>query len=95
MCTVNSGHDTTERLTDFIAAALTDLAQMSGAEERYRTATRLVDQLADAISAVGKVRAKAVVTLRDEQNLSLAQLGDRLGLSKARAADIVRDATLG
>jgi DNA uptake protein ComE-like DNA-binding protein len=68
---------------------------MSGAEERYRTATRLVDQLADAISAVGKVRAKAVVTLRDEQNLSLAQLGDRLGLSKARAADIVRDATLG
>ena len=74
---------------------MADLAQLPGAEERYRAATRLVDQLADAISAAGKVRAKAVVMLRDEQNLSLAQLGDRLGLSKARAADIVRDATRG
>jgi transcriptional regulator with XRE-family HTH domain len=49
---------------------------------------------ADAISAAGKVRrAQAVVTLRDEQHLSLARLGERLGLSKARVANIVRDAT--
>jgi 8-oxo-dGTP diphosphatase len=64
-----------------------------GAEERYRAASWLVDHLADAISAAGKLRAQAVVALRDEENLSLAQLGERLGLSKARAADIVRDIT--
>jgi 8-oxo-dGTP diphosphatase len=69
------------------------LERISGAEERYPAASWLVDQLADAISAVGKIRARAVVALRDEENLSLAQLGKRLGLSKARAADIIRDIT--
>lgn len=52
-----------------------------------------MDQLDDAIGAAGKVRAQAVVALREERHLSLAQLGERLGLFKARAADIVRDAT--
>ena len=54
-------------------------------------ASWLVDQLADGITAAGKLRGRAAVALRDEENLSLAQLGERLGLSKARAADIVRD----
>jgi hypothetical protein len=48
-------------------------------------------RLTDAIAAAGMLRAQAVIKLRDEENLSLAQLGQRLGLSKARAADIVRD----
>lgn len=82
---------TRKRLSGAIAAALDDLEQLAGAEERYRAASWLVDHLADAISAAGKLRAHAVVALRDEENLSLAQLGERLGLSKARAADIVRD----
>jgi hypothetical protein len=49
-----------------------------------------VDQLADATAAAGKLRAQAVIELRDEENLSPAQLGERLGLSKARAG-MVRD----
>jgi 8-oxo-dGTP diphosphatase len=81
------------RLTEAIAAALADLDQVAGAEVRYRQASWLVDQLAEAITAAGKLRGRAAVTLRDEENLSLAQLGERLGLSKARAADIVRDTT--
>src|SRR5580698_9803161 len=81
------------RLTEAIAAALADLEQVVGAEERYREATWLVDQLAESITAAGKLRGRAAVALRDEENLSLAQLGERLGLSKARAADIVRDTT--
>jgi len=84
---------TRKRLSAAIAAALADLERISGAEERYRAASWLVDQLADAISSAGKLRARAVVALRDEENLSLAQLGERLGLSKARAADIIRDIT--
>jgi 8-oxo-dGTP diphosphatase len=82
-----------KRLADAIDAALADLERLSGSEERYRAASWLVDQFADAISTAGKLRAQAVVALRDEENLSLAQLGERLGLSKARAADIVRDIT--
>jgi hypothetical protein len=84
---------TRKRLSDAIAAALADLERLPGAEERYRAASWLVDQLGEAISSVGKLRAQAVVALRDEENLSLAQLGERLGLSKARTADIVRDIT--
>jgi Sigma-70, region 4 len=41
------------------------------------------------MAAAGKLRARAVIEFRDEENLSLAQLGERLGLSKARAVDIV------
>jgi NADH pyrophosphatase NudC (nudix superfamily) len=90
---VSRGDATRKRLSAAIAAALDDLEQLPGAEDRYRAASWLVDHLADAISAAGKLRAQAVVALRDEQNLSLSQLGERLGLSKARTADIVRDIT--
>lgn len=82
-----------QQLSDAIDVALADLEKLKDAEERYRAASWLVDKLADGISAAGKLRARATVDLRDEENLSLAQLGERLGLSKARAADIVRDAT--
>lgn len=93
MRAVSRGDATRKRLSDAIVAALADLERLSDAEERYRAASWLVDHLADGISAAGKLRAQAVVALRDEENLSLAQLGERLGLSKARAADIVRDIT--
>jgi len=81
------------QLTDAISAALADLERVASPEERYQGASWLVDQLADGITAAGKLRGRAAVALRDEENLSLAQLGERLGLSKARAADIVRDTT--
>ena len=82
-----------QQLSQAIAAALADLEKVGGAEERYRGASWLVDRLAEGVTAAGRLRARAAVTLRDEENLSLAQLGERLGLSKARAADIVRDIT--
>jgi 8-oxo-dGTP diphosphatase len=89
-----SAHDKIRRqLTDAISAALADLERVASPEERYQGASWLVDQLADGITAAGKLRGRAAVALRDEENLSLAQLGERLGLSKARAADIVRDTT--
>jgi 8-oxo-dGTP pyrophosphatase MutT (NUDIX family) len=89
---VSRGDAARRRLSAAIGAALDDLEQLPGAEERYREASWLVDHLAD-ISAAGRLRAHAVVTLRDEENLSLAQLGERLGLSKPRTVDIVRDIT--
>jgi 8-oxo-dGTP pyrophosphatase MutT (NUDIX family) len=84
---------TRQRLSNAIAAALEYLEALPTAEDRYRIASWLVDHLAEGISAAGKLRAQAAVDLRDEENLSLAQLGERLGLSKARAADMVRDIT--
>jgi 8-oxo-dGTP pyrophosphatase MutT (NUDIX family) len=87
-----STHDEVRRqLTDAISSALADVERVASPEERYRSASWLVDELADGITAAGRFRGRAAVALRDEENLSLAQLGERLGLSKARAADIVRD----
>lgn len=80
-----------QQLSTAIDAAIDDAGNQPGAEDRYQSASWLVDALADAIGAAGKLRAAAAVALRDEEKLSLSQLGERLGLSKARAADIVRD----
>ncbi len=89
-----STHDEVRRqLTDAISAALADLEHMASHEERYQRASWLVGHLANGITAAGKLRGRAAVALRDEEKLSLAQLGERLGLSKARAADIVRETT--
>jgi len=90
---VSKEDQTRQRLSNAIAAALGYLEALPTAEDRYRVASWLVDHLAEGISAAGKLRAQAAVDLRDEENLSLAQLGERLGLSKARAADMVRDIT--
>ena len=90
---MSSQDENRQQLSQAIAAALADLEEIGGAEERYRGASWLVDRLAEGVTAAGRLRARAAVALRDEENLSLAQLGERLGLSKARAADIVRDIT--
>jgi 8-oxo-dGTP diphosphatase len=82
-----------QQLTNALSAALDDLEHVVNPEERYRRASWLVDQLAEAITTAGKLRGRAAVALRDGEDLSLAQLGERLGVSKARAADIVRDTT--
>jgi 8-oxo-dGTP diphosphatase len=89
-----STHDEARhQLTEAISAALDDVEHIQGSEDRYQRASWLVDELANGITAAGKLRGRAAVALRDEETLSLAQLGERLGLSKARAADIVRDTT--
>jgi ADP-ribose pyrophosphatase YjhB (NUDIX family) len=90
---VSTRDEIRQQLSDAIAAALAELEQVDGPEERYQGASWLVDRLAEGVTAAGRLRARATVALRDEENLSLAQLGERLGLSKARAADIVRDIT--
>ena len=90
---VSTLYEIRQRLNDAIAAALADLDEVASPEERYQRASWLVDRLADGMTAAGKMRGRAAVALRDAENLSLSQLGERLGLSKARAADIVRDVT--
>ena len=90
---VSTRDEIRQQLSDAITAALAQLEQIASSEERYQGASWLVDKLAEGVTAAGRLRARAAVALRDEENLSLAQLGERLGLSKARAADIVRDIT--
>ena len=81
---------TREELSRILRAALDEAETLADSETAYRQASWLVDVLSAAITASGRLRAAAAQRMKDEGGLSLAQLGERLGVSKARAADMLR-----
>jgi hypothetical protein len=62
------------------------------AQEAFKRATELADMLRDAAEAAADLRARAVARIADEQSLSLAVLAERIGVSKARAGQLVQTA---
>ena len=81
---------TREGLSRALRDALDEAEAVADSETAYRQASWLVDVLSAATTASGRLRAAAARRMRDEGGLSLAQLGERLGVSKARAADMLR-----
>jgi 8-oxo-dGTP pyrophosphatase MutT (NUDIX family) len=81
---------TREGLSRALRDALDEAEAVADSETGYRQASWLVDVLSAATTASGRLRAAAARRIRDEGGLSLAQLGERLGVSKARAADMLR-----
>lgn len=65
------------------------------AREVYERAGAMVALLRAACSDAAEVRSRAAQRIRDEEGLSLAQLGQVLGVSKERAAQLVRAAARG
>lgn len=82
--------ETREGLSQALRDALSEAEAISDNETAYRQASWLVDILSAATTASGRLRAAAARRMKDEEGLSLAQLGERLGVSKARAADMLR-----
>jgi hypothetical protein len=78
------------------AAAVADefarLEKAADDEDAYRILSRLVETLQAAVAAAGAQRVAMVRRIQDAGHLSLAQLGDKIGVSKARAADMVNAA---
>jgi DNA-directed RNA polymerase specialized sigma24 family protein len=60
--------------------------------EAVREAEHLSDLLNRAISEAAALRARAVLRLREEGDLSYGQLADLLEVSRARAAQLVKAA---
>ena len=55
-----STHDEVrQQLSEAISAAVADLEHVASSEERYQGASWLVDQLANGITAAGKLRGRA------------------------------------
>ncbi len=81
---------TREGLSHALRDALDEAGAVADSETAYRQASWLVDVLSAATTASGRLRAAAARRMKDEGGLSLAQLGERLGVSKARAADMMR-----
>src|SRR5450631_2192575 len=69
------------------------LAQAEGITDRdaaYRQLSWLADTFAAATTASGRGRAEVARQMKEAEGLSFAQLGQRLGVSRARAADMLR-----
>jgi hypothetical protein len=72
-----------------LAAALTRMKSLES-RQAVAQAEALSDVLNGAISDVALVRARAAAKLREDANLSLAELAEVLEISRARAAQLVR-----
>ncbi len=83
--------ETRARLTEVIAKALAE-AEAADDEAAYRQAGWLTETFQAASNGAAAVRARIVVRVQDAGGLSLAKLGEKLGVSKARANDLVRAA---
>lgn len=79
-----------DRLRRVIAEALAAAEEPADDNAAYQRASWLVDVLGAATTASGRVRAHAARRMKDAGGLSIAQLGEQLGVSKARAADMLR-----
>jgi hypothetical protein len=88
---------TRTRLSKAIADAvgeLDDAIHGHGAsdEAAYRHASWLTETFREATITTGQMRAALVLRVQKAGELSLARLGEKLGISKARADDLVRAA---
>jgi hypothetical protein len=88
---------TRTRLSKAIAdavAELDDAVEGRGAsdEAAYRHASWLTETFREATITTGQMRAALVLRVQQAGELSLARLGEKLGISKARADDIIRAA---
>jgi 8-oxo-dGTP pyrophosphatase MutT (NUDIX family) len=81
---------TRDDLSRALRAALDEAAEVTDSDAAYQQASWLVDQLGAGMTASGRLRADAARRIKDENHLSLSQLGERIGVSKARAADMLR-----
>lgn len=65
------------------------------AHEAFRVATELARAFRDVADQVAKLRAPAAVRIREQEALSLRGLADRIGVSPARAEQLVNQAKAG
>lgn len=74
----------------FAAAAVDDTAD---AHEAFRVATDLARAFRQASDRIAELRGQAAVRIREQESLTLRSLADRIGVSPARAAQLVKTAT--
>ncbi len=80
---------TLTRARELAEAAVNDTAD---AHEAFRLATDLTNAFRLAVGPIAKLRGQAAMRIRDQESLSLRGLADRIGVSPARANQIVKEA---
>lgn len=71
-------------------AALDAIRRTASSQERLEAAGRLVDELRSRSDEAARIRHAEAVRIYEEESLSLAQLANRVGISKARAGQITK-----
>jgi DNA-directed RNA polymerase specialized sigma24 family protein len=61
-------------------------------QDAYDMATRLADEMRAMADAAAQVRAETAARIHEAEGLSIAGLAERLGVSKARADQLLRAA---
>ncbi|MEV4473262.1 hypothetical protein [Nonomuraea sp. NPDC049504] len=70
----------------------TQLESMSDFDEAYEIATRLAVAMRTIADRAAMARAKSAAKISESEQLSLQGLADKLGISKSRAAQLLRNA---
>lgn len=84
--------DALRRIYEQISAAL---QTSSDPEAAFDSATDLADALRDMADDAALTRARVAAQIREGEGLSIQALGERLGISKARADQLLRAARNG
>src|SRR5437870_5423185 len=75
-----------QRVSTAVAEALGQAESIGDLDAAYRQLSWLADTFASATTASGRRRAEVAREMKETEGLSFAQLGQRLGVSRARAA---------
>lgn len=88
----NPAQNAITEVRDAIDKATNAIHAITDPTHAFAASTRLADVLRTAEQTVGGIRANAALRAQQFWGLSIAELGKRLGVSKARAAQFVRAA---
>lgn len=69
------------------------ISEQADHQQAFENATDLANMLRDLAQAASTLRATTVARIAEQEKLSLAVLAERIGISKARAAQLVTSAT--
>jgi hypothetical protein len=81
--------DTLTRATEQAEAAVSNAGD---GREAFRLATELAGAFHQAAERIARLRGQAARRTRDQEALTLRALADRIGVSKSRADQLVKEA---
>lgn len=76
-----------------IARALDRIDAMPGSPAKTAAIREAAERLGELEARAAEMRRAEVLRIRDEEQLALAPLAKRVGISKARAGQIVKEAS--
>ena len=74
-----------------LSRALDRIEAMPGSHAKTAAIRQLAEELDTLTARTAELRRREVLRIRDEEQLTLAPLAERTGMSKARAGQIVKD----